>query len=192
MQMPIDELSTCQHVNELWMRGAEIVDTNITQRLQKVSQDRLVDVRLEQCSLAPGIEAFLMSSPATLLHLSLCQCTGIPKGAYAHILLQCGMLKSFHLSGGTEHGISGSTLAPFLDAEHPSLEILDMERCPDITDETLECIKRGFHRTLKTLLVGWSGPLLTENVLLSACRALTNLTYLCIDDGDLLREGCIE
>ena len=37
------------------------------------------------------------------------------------------MLKSFQLSGGTEHGISGSALAPFLDAEHPSLETLDVE-----------------------------------------------------------------
>ena len=69
-----------------------------------------------------------------------------------------------------------------------------MEGRGGITDETLECMKRGFHRTLKTLVVhAWScAAQLTEKEFLSACRALTNLNNLCIEDGDSLTKGCIE
>ena len=192
MQMAIDELSTsCKHVNELEVLRAEISDLNVTQRLQEACEGRLIDIQLTDCILCPAVETFLISCSASLLHLGLRGCTGLPGAAYAQILLQCRRLRTYLLDGGEENGISANVLAPLLVSEHPTLETLIMSDCPAITDRTLECIQFGLKGTLKYLNLS-GAYMVTEDGVLSLCSELSQLTELLLDEENLLSEGCLD
>jgi hypothetical protein len=191
MQMAINELSACKHVNNLEILHAEISDLNVTQRLQEACEGRLNDILLASCILCPAVETFLMSCSASLLHLGLFRCTGVPGAAYSQILLQCRLLRTYELRGGEENGISANVLAPLFVTKHLTLETLIMSDCPAITDRTLECIQFGLKGTLKYLDLS-GAPMVTEARVLSLCSELSQLTELLLDDDNRLAEGCID
>ena len=132
-----------------------------------------------------------MSCFAPILSLLLRDCTGLPGAAYAQILLQCRLLRTYALAGGEENGISANVFAPLLVSKHPSLEDLDMWGCPAIADRTLECIQFGLKGTLKDLNLR-GNPLVTEDGILTLCSELPQLTQLCLDEDNLLSEGCLD